>query len=51
MLEAKERRGTLPHLGELVDVALYLNDRQIQEVRYRWERAPATRYSVRIWRL
>jgi hypothetical protein len=51
VLEAKERRGALPHLGELVDVALYVNDRQIHEVRYRWERAPATSYSLRIWRL
>jgi hypothetical protein len=51
VLEAKARRGALPHLDELVDVALYLNDRQIHEVHYRWERAPSTRYSVRLWRL
>lgn len=51
VLEVKERRGALGHLGELSDVALYLNDRQIQEVHYRWERASAMRYSVRVWRL
>lgn len=51
VLEAKVRRGALPHLGELVHVVLYLNDRQIHEVRYRWERSAQTRYSVRIWRL
>ncbi len=50
VLEAKGRRGALRHLGELVDVALYLNDRQIHEVLYRWERASAARYSVRVWR-
>ena len=51
VLEAKDRRGALPHLGELIDVALYVNDRHIHHVLYRWERAPATRYSVRVWRL
>jgi len=51
VLEAKDRRGALPHLGALANVALYLNDRQIHEVLYRWERASATRYSVRVWRL
>ena len=51
VLEAKDRRGALPHLGKLVAVALYVNDRQIHEVLYRWERGSATRYSVRFWRL
>lgn len=51
VLEAKDRRGAFPHLGELADVALYVNDRQIHEVLYRWERESATRYSVRVWRL
>jgi hypothetical protein len=51
VLEAKGRRGALPHLGELADVALYLNDRQVHEVLYRWERASTRRYSVRVWRL
>jgi hypothetical protein len=32
VLEAKDRRGSLPHLGELADVALYVNDRQMHEV-------------------
>jgi hypothetical protein len=51
VLEAKDRRGELPHLGDFADVALYANDRQIHQVLYRWEQTPATRYSVRIWRL
>ncbi len=51
VLEEKDRRGALPHLGELVHVALYLNDKQIHEVRYRWERSTQTRSSVRIWKL
>jgi hypothetical protein len=51
VLEVKDRRGALPHLGGLADVALYVNDRQIHEVLYRWERAPTTRYFVRVWKL
>jgi hypothetical protein len=51
VLEAKNRRGVLEHLGDLPRVALYANDRQIQAVTYRWERANAVSYSVRIWRL
>jgi hypothetical protein len=50
VLEAKDRRGALPHLGDLAAVALYVNDRQIHEVRYRWERASTTRYAVRVWK-
>ena len=50
-LEAKSRRAVLSHLGELATVALYLNDRQLHEVVYRWEHASATRYSVRVWKL
>jgi hypothetical protein len=48
-LEAKGRRGNLDHLGDLAFVALYPNDRQIQEVRYVWVRAPENRYHVRVW--
>ncbi len=51
VLEAKDRRGALDHLGDLARVAAYANDRQIQVVNYRWERAPAISYVVRIWRL
>lgn len=51
VLETKARRGALPHLGQLAEVALYVNDRQFHEVRYRWERGVATRYSVRVWTL
>ena len=51
VLEAKARRGVLAHLGDLASVALYVNDRQIHEVSYRWERTEETSYSVRVWRL
>lgn len=51
VLEAKAHRGVLAHLGQLADVALYLNDRQFQEVHYRWEPGVPTRYSVRLWTL
>ena len=51
VLEAKDRRGVLPHLGELADIALFLNDRQIHEVVYRWVRGSQTRYAVRLWKL
>lgn len=51
VLEAKGRRGVLDHLGELAQTSLYANDRQIHEVRYRWEKAPEVGYVVRLWRL
>jgi hypothetical protein len=50
VLEDKRRRGELLHLGELASFALYRNDRQFQDVRYRWEQGPETRYQVHIWR-
>ncbi|MEW2376470.1 hypothetical protein AB0883_10240 [Micromonospora sp. NPDC047812] len=50
VLEAKQHRGALEHLGDLASVALYGNDRQIQEVHYRWESAARTRYCVRLRR-
>lgn len=50
VLEAKGRRGSLTHLGDLGDVELYANDRQIHVVVYRWERASVTAYTVRLWR-
>jgi hypothetical protein len=51
VLEVKAQRGALPHLNELQTVALYENDRQIHEVRYRQEPAMVPRYRVRIWPL
>ena len=51
VLEVKDRRGALPHLGELAHVALYLNDRQIHEVELPLGAFLQTRYSVRIWKL
>ncbi len=51
VLEVKDRRGDLAHLGELSRVGLYENDRQIRAVNYRWHEAPQTRYTVRLWAL
>ena len=49
VLEDKRRRGPLPHLGDLADVALYDDDHQLQEVRYRWRPGAPVRYTVRVW--
>jgi hypothetical protein len=51
VLELKTRRGALAHLGDLARVGLYLNDRQIREVRYRQVPAAKATYRVRIWEL
>lgn len=51
VLELKTRRGALDHLGDLAGVGLYLNDRQIREVRYRQLPADEASYRVRIWEL
>jgi hypothetical protein len=51
VLEAKGHRGLLDHLGELVRVGLYENDRHIHEVHYRWHPGPDVRYVVRLWEL
>jgi hypothetical protein len=50
VLEAKGRRGALEHLRELAAVALYENDRQIEDVYYLRVGEP-TGYTVRIWAL
>lgn len=49
VLESKAHRGQLEHLGEFAQVALYENDRQIEQVGYRWEGAQEPSYTVRIW--
>ncbi|MDA1196064.1 MAG: hypothetical protein O2894_12910 [Planctomycetota bacterium] len=54
VLQDKSRplpRLDLSHLGELRQVALYENDRQIREVHYRQALAPTPSYSVRVWTL
>lgn len=51
VLETKTRRGVLDHLGELASVALFANDRQIQEAHYRREYANTPHYTVRLWTL
>jgi hypothetical protein len=49
--EKKNIRISLEHLGDLVHVALYRNDRQIREVHYRQEGGESPAYRVRIWSL
>ena len=49
VLEAKSRRGELAHLADLATVALYENDRQFHDIRYRWQPGTAVECSVRIW--
>lgn len=51
VLEVKDRRALLKHLGDLAHVGLYENDRHIHEVRYRWREAPEVGYVVRLWAL
>jgi len=53
VLESKGHRGVLEHLGELSSIALYLydNDRQIEEVHYRWEHSPEPSYTVHFYEL
>jgi hypothetical protein len=50
VLEDKAHRaGQLDHLGDLARVSLYDNDRQIEEVFYRWEQSQAPSYSLTLW--
>lgn len=53
VLEDKSRRqrNALAHLGDLAAVCVYVNDRQIKEIRYREIEGPGPRYQVRIWPL
>lgn len=51
VLESKAHRGALEHLGDLATFSLYENDRQIEKVHYRWERAVKPSYKVRVWAL
>jgi hypothetical protein len=48
VLEQKAHRGPLDHLGELADVWLYGNDRQIKAVTYREAEADRASYTVTI---
>jgi len=41
----------LDHLGDLVAIALFLDDKQIQEIHYRQEKSTTNSYQVRIWLL
>jgi len=51
VLESKYRRKNVEHLRELIDVAVYVNDRQIREVHYSHEVSRSISYEVRIWPL
>jgi hypothetical protein len=46
VLEQKTQRGWLDHLGELAAVALYHNDRQLRDVRLRFEEDVERAYMV-----
>lgn len=50
VLQVKGRYGSVEHLGELAQVSVYVNDKQIQEVHYKWLEDPTTRYRVTIRR-
>lgn len=44
-------RLDLPHLGDLAGVHLFDDDRQLEEVFYRWRRGDERSYEVRLYRL
>lgn len=44
-------RISTTHLGALVKVSLYKDDRQIREIHYRQEERAAVAYRVRVWSL
>lgn len=50
VLQVKGAHGSVAHLGELAQVAVYSDDKQFQEVHYRWLADPTTRYRVTIRR-
>jgi hypothetical protein len=45
VLEAKGRRGSLDHLGQLASIAVYGNDRQLHEIYYRFDYAADVGYT------
>jgi hypothetical protein len=49
VLDHKARRTNLDHLGDLARFGLYADDRQIEEVRFRWEASESASYTVRLW--
>jgi hypothetical protein len=51
VLENKERRTNLDHLGDLASFGLYADDGQIEEVRFRWQPSEILSYTVRMWAL
>ena len=52
VLEQKGHRAMyITHLGELADVALYDNDRQLREVHFRQQDGQRDTYTVRLWEL
>ena len=49
VLQANRRNTNLSHLGELAQASLYIDDRQIREVRYSVVEAVNQFYRVRVW--
>jgi hypothetical protein len=48
VLENKKPRGALEDLGALALVHRYENDRQIEEIHYRWEETAEPSYEIRV---
>ncbi len=51
VLQANRVNADLAHLGDLTQASLYLDDRQIREVRYSVEGGDPSGYRVRVWLL
>ena len=48
-LQARRMNADLSHLGNLAEVTLFQDDRQVREVRYREESGIGPQYHVRLW--
>jgi hypothetical protein len=49
VLQDKRARGALPHLGELAEVSLFNDDRQIEKIQFRFEHAEEPAYIVQLY--
>jgi hypothetical protein len=48
VLQDKRARGGLPHLGEVAEVSLFYDDRQIEQIQFRFEHAKEPAYVVQL---
>jgi len=51
VLQVNRRNADLSHFGDAASASLYLDDRQVREVRYAVEQGNAPGYRVRVWLL